>query len=309
VGTGFHPELSGRENVFLSGVILGMKRAEIVKKFDEIVEFSGVEEFIDMPVKRYSSGMQVRLAFSVACHFEPEILLLDEVLAVGDAEFQEKSYQKMQAVVREGRTVVLVTHDLKAVRALCNSSLLLNKGSVVCFGPVNEALAHYQEGLDAGQSTNPASESRKIDEARLSGVRILSGGGREGAVASADPFTAEVQLFTETRLDGSLINLLIEDLSGEILSDIRTDYQDLRPTFQQGYHKLLVELPALHLSSGKYRLRFRISALDEPVPIWVDSEQKIFEVSGGPKTLGVVNPPVTWRLSGTAHPESVLRPH
>jgi len=120
VGTGFHPELTGRENILLNGTILGMRRAEITRRFDEIVEFAGVEKFLDTPVKRYSSGMQVRLGFAVAAHLEPEILLVDEVLAVGDAEFQQKCLGKMRDVTREGRTVVFVSHNLAAVRALCS---------------------------------------------------------------------------------------------------------------------------------------------------------------------------------------------
>jgi lipopolysaccharide transport system ATP-binding protein len=143
VGTGFHPELTGRENIFLNGTILGMRRAEIVRRFDEIVEFSGVERFLDTPVKRYSSGMQVRLAFAVAAHLEPEILLVDEVLAVGDAEFQEKSLGKMRDVTREGRTVVFVSHNLAAVRSLCTRALLLEQGRLLFDGDTDEAVQRY----------------------------------------------------------------------------------------------------------------------------------------------------------------------
>src|ERR1700723_3333596 len=130
VGTGFHPELSGRENVFLNGAILGMSRVEIARKFDEIVEFSGVEAFIDTPVKRYSSGMQTRLAFSVAAHLDPEILIIDEVLAVGDAEFQKKCLGKMRDVTSDGRTVVFVSHSIVAVLDLCTRCVFLDKGKV-----------------------------------------------------------------------------------------------------------------------------------------------------------------------------------
>src|SRR5690348_14743315 len=143
VGTGFHPELTGRENIMLNGTILGMRRAEIVRRFDEIVEFSGAQKFLDTPVKRYSSGMQVRLAFAVAAHLEPEILLVDEVLAVGDAEFQQKCLGKMRDVTREGRTVVFVSHNLAAVRALCPRSLVLQKGRLVFDGATEEAVHRY----------------------------------------------------------------------------------------------------------------------------------------------------------------------
>jgi len=144
VGTGFHPELSGRENVFLNGAILGMTRAEIKKKFDEIVDFSGVERYIDTPVKRYSSGMYVRLAFGVAAHLESEILIVDEVLAVGDAEFQKKCLGKMKDVsTKEGRTVLFVSHNLGAIKGLCDRSLLLEKGNTQIIGQTNDVINYY----------------------------------------------------------------------------------------------------------------------------------------------------------------------
>jgi lipopolysaccharide transport system ATP-binding protein len=143
VGTGFHPELTGRENIMLNGTILGMRRAEIVRRFDEIVEFAGVQKFLDTPVKRYSSGMQVRLAFAVAAHLEPEILLVDEVLAVGDAEFQQKCLGKMRDVTREGRTVIFVSHNLAAVRSLCKRALVLSKGRLVFDGATEDAVHRY----------------------------------------------------------------------------------------------------------------------------------------------------------------------
>ena len=143
VGTGFHPELTGRENVYLNGSILGMRRSEIARRFNEIVEFSGVEAFLDTPVKRYSSGMQVRLAFAVAAHLQPEILLIDEVLAVGDAEFQKKCLGKMEEVTKEGRTVIFVSHNMAAVRSLCPRSLVLEHGRVVFDGPTDEAVHQY----------------------------------------------------------------------------------------------------------------------------------------------------------------------
>jgi homopolymeric O-antigen transport system ATP-binding protein len=158
VGTGFHPELTGRENIFLNGAILGMGRAEIKRKFDQIVDFSEVEKFLDTPVKRYSSGMYVRLAFSVAAHLEPDILIVDEVLAVGDASFQKKCLGKMGDVGRDGRTVLFVSHNMSAVRQLCERGIILDAGSKVFDGPVSKAIEHYQErvlgGVDGGDG-NP----------------------------------------------------------------------------------------------------------------------------------------------------------
>jgi ABC-type polysaccharide/polyol phosphate transport system, ATPase component len=150
VGTGFHPELTGRENIFLNGAILGMSRAEIRKKFDEIVAFSEVEQFLDTPVKRYSSGMYVRLAFAVAAHLEPEILIVDEVLAVGDAQFQQKCLGKMQSVATAGRTVLLVSHNMTSVLSLCTSCCLLERGRLSRFEVPEQAVNHYHESGNRG---------------------------------------------------------------------------------------------------------------------------------------------------------------
>ncbi len=144
VGTGFHPELTGRENVYLNGTLLGMSRQEVKVKFDEIVDFSGVEKFIDTPVKHYSSGMYVRLAFAVAAHLEPEILIIDEVLAVGDAEFQKKCLGKMQDVAQQGRTVIFVSHNMPSVKALCNKGIVMQKGELVFNGEIQDAIDFYQ---------------------------------------------------------------------------------------------------------------------------------------------------------------------
>ena len=152
VGTGFHPELTGRENIYLNGAILGMRREEIRRRFDEIVAFAEVERFLDTPVKRYSSGMSVRLAFAVAAHLEPEILLVDEVLSVGDASFQRRSLAKMSEVAREGRTVIVVSHNLGVVRALCDRGILLEKGSVVTDAPIGEAIDAYLTRLERAAS-------------------------------------------------------------------------------------------------------------------------------------------------------------
>ncbi|MGA2411238.1 MAG: ABC transporter ATP-binding protein, partial [Candidatus Binataceae bacterium] len=152
VGTGFHPELTGRDNIFLNGSILGMRRSEIVTKFDEIVDFAGVEKFIDTPVKRYSSGMYVRLAFAVAAHLQPEIMLIDEVLAVGDAEFQKKCLGKMGDVARAGRTIVFISHNMTAVEALCNNCALLRGGTIVAGGTPHEVIAGYMAAMTELQS-------------------------------------------------------------------------------------------------------------------------------------------------------------
>jgi lipopolysaccharide transport system ATP-binding protein len=175
VGTGFHPELTGRENVFLNGSVLGMKRREIAGKLDEIVDFSGIERFIDTPVKRYSSGMYVRLAFAVAAHLEPEILLVDEVLAVGDAEFQRRCLGRMQDFGASGRTVLFVSHNMQAVARLCERTILLDGGQVVQDGPSPDVVASY---LQAGHGTGSYREWRELeswgdDIGRLRWVRVV----------------------------------------------------------------------------------------------------------------------------------------
>lgn len=162
VGTGFHPELSGRENVYLNGAVLGMRQAEVRRKFDEIVAFAGVEKFLDTPVKRYSSGMYVRLAFAVAAHLEPEILIVDEVLAVGDSEFQKKCLDKMREVTDGGRTVLFVSHNLSAVAALCNRAIYLKAGKLLMTGESNDVIARYQSDVahhDEEPVSNPAFRS------------------------------------------------------------------------------------------------------------------------------------------------------
>ena len=153
VGTGFHPELTGRENVYLNGTVLGMTRKEVSNKFDEIIEFSGVETFIDTPVKRYSSGMQVRLAFAVAAHLEPEILLVDEVLAVGDAEFQKRCLGKMKDTANAGKTVIFVSHNMTSISRLCDRAILLENGNLVEDGLSSEVISHYLHKPDSGKNS------------------------------------------------------------------------------------------------------------------------------------------------------------
>src|SRR3954447_16168063 len=202
VGIGFHPELSGRENIYLNGAILGMGRQEIRARFDEIVEFAEISRFLDTPVKRYSSGMSVRLAFAVAAHLEPEILLVDEVLAVGDASFQRKSLGKMNEVAREGRTVVFVSHNLAIIQALCTRGILLERGEVVTDAPVTEAIDSYLRTLEQAASQDLLERSDRDSRAwkemlvrRLALVDVQSG--LADAVVAGRPVRFELEL-TET---------------------------------------------------------------------------------------------------------------
>lgn len=177
VGTGFHPELTGRENVYLNGTILGMSRKEIDRKFDEIVDFSGVEKFIDTPVKRYSSGMYVRLAFAVAAHLDPEILVVDEVLAVGDAEFQKKCLGKMSDVAQEGRTVLFVSHNMGAIRSLCSKAIYFDVGNIADIGETNDVVSSYLvKVIDYGKSENPVVIENRMRTKGTGEVRVIEVG-------------------------------------------------------------------------------------------------------------------------------------
>jgi lipopolysaccharide transport system ATP-binding protein len=196
VGTGFHPELTGRENIFLNGSILGMSKADIMRKFDEIVDFSEVEKFLDTPVKRYSSGMYVRLAFAVAAHLDPEILVVDEVLAVGDAQFQKKCLGKMEGVAKEGRTVLFVSHNMGAINSLCGKGILLNKGMIVSEGKASMVVDHYMEydqDMNAERSWDGMESAPGDDFIKLKSVKIISEGKVAGSVSSSETTTIEVE--------------------------------------------------------------------------------------------------------------------
>lgn len=197
VGTGFHPELTGRENVYLNGTILGMRKREVDKKFDEIVGFSGVEKFIDTPVKRYSSGMKIRLGFSVAAHLEPDILVIDEVLAVGDADFQKKCLHKMEDVGRDGRTVLFVSHNMSAVTRLCGRSLLIEGGRLVDDGPSDSIVKKYlcsDLGTTAAREWHDPATAPGGESARLRAVRVRSEDGLiTDTVDIRKPFTIEME--------------------------------------------------------------------------------------------------------------------
>ncbi|MEO8324332.1 MAG: ABC transporter ATP-binding protein [Nitrospirota bacterium] len=197
VGTGFHPELTGRENVYLNGTILGMRKKEIERKFDEIVDFSGVEKFIDTPVKRYSSGMKVRLAFAVAAHLEPEILVIDEVLAVGDARFQKKCLNKMKDVGQQGRTVLFVSHILPAVTRLCSRTILLNAGKVQVDGPTHDVICEYlnsETGAQAERRWGDLKEAPGDEAVRLCGIRVR---GNDGYVSETVDISEPLQIEIE----------------------------------------------------------------------------------------------------------------
>jgi lipopolysaccharide transport system ATP-binding protein len=227
VGTGFHPELTGRDNIFLNGAILGMKKTEIARKFDEIVAFAEVEKFIDTPVKRYSSGMYVRLAFAVAAHMQPAILLVDEVLAVGDIAFQRKCLGKMGNVARQGRTVVFVSHNMAAINALCSRCVILNAGEVEFDGPTKSATErYYAESLRMVSSSDLSASARDgTGKARFTSIHVqpLDAEGQELEVAYPGcDLSIGIQLRCESTFDHATVALVFYDSNGYRIIDANT---------------------------------------------------------------------------------------
>jgi lipopolysaccharide transport system ATP-binding protein len=263
VGTGFHPELTGRENVFLNGAILGMTKAEITRKFDEIVAFAEVEKFIDTPVKRYSSGMYVRLAFAVAAHLEPEILIVDEVLAVGDHEFQKKCLGKMRDVRSEGRTVLFVSHNMTAVNNLCTRSILLNKGKIVADGPSSDVTREYLRSASFQGESHWKFEAKPGKGTQVREVMILDPDGepREGYELTR-PITVRMRYNFAEAMRGVTVGLaVISEDNGETyisLSDTELDLSRLEER-AAGDYVAEVQIPSNLLNTGQYSLRIGIS--------------------------------------------------
>jgi lipopolysaccharide transport system ATP-binding protein len=228
VGTGFHPELTGRENIFLNGAVLGMKRTEIERKFDEIVAFSEIEKFIDTPVKRYSSGMYMRLAFAVSAHLEPEILVVDEVLAVGDAEFQRKCLGKMSDVASEGRTVIFVSHNMSAIQRLTHECIILDKGSMVMRAPTAKAVDYYLTN-DLSSSGERIYTTEEIPSSahpfKPVAVRVKNKAGcTTDSLLSVEPLTIEVEYELETDITGLRVGIYLMTSQGDyIFTSFDTD--------------------------------------------------------------------------------------
>ena len=253
VGTGFHPELTGRENVFLNGGILGMSRHQIRAKFDEIVAFSEVEKFIDTPVKRYSSGMFVRLAFAVAAHLEPEILIIDEVLAVGDINFQRKCLGKMEDVAREGRTVIFVSHNTGAVAELCTRAILLEGGKKIADGPVSRVLDEYAELMSVtGGSHAPLERDPRLD-ASIVGVQMREpGGSARGTFDLSEPIEIAVRFDVSSRLHGYQLTVGLLRNGVRIIHTFDTDELTEIPARDPGQYEACWRVPAMTLKAGRY---------------------------------------------------------
>lgn len=259
VGTGFHPELTGRENIYLNGTILGMTKAEIDLKFEEIVEFSGVKRFIDTPVKFYSSGMRVRLAFSVAAHLEPEILLIDEVLSVGDAAFQKKSLGKMEEVSKEGRTVIFVSHNMGAVRSLCSRGLLLENGTLTKDGDVDQVINYYLSNKDvstAGRLGWTEADAPQVKELILFGIELLSETGEVKTTFQIDEgFEIRVRYEIKEEVRNLRLYLRLKTTMGET---VFATYEDttIREGFNRkpGKYTAICKIPPNLLNDLTYRI-------------------------------------------------------
>jgi lipopolysaccharide transport system ATP-binding protein len=289
VGTGFHPELSGRENIFLNGSILGMSKQEIVRKFDEIVAFAEVEKFLDTPVKRYSSGMYVRLAFAVAAHLEPEILIVDEVLAVGDLQFQKKCLSKMEDISQgEGRTILFVSHNMDAVQKLCNKGILLQKGKLMDSGDINSVIRNY---LSHSESSGSFTIKAQEGPGHVYHVRIED---ESGNILNEIPVGKKWRLRVSFQINKEqehfIIGIGLQTLFGLPIRTCWASPQHIKP----GKYEAVFENYDLHLSSGQYKIVVGLSDnqrtyqyLDNEVYIYIseiseyDEEHKLVNKASG----------------------------
>jgi lipopolysaccharide transport system ATP-binding protein len=311
VGTGFHPELTGRENIYMNGAILGMKRAEIERKFDEMVEFSEVTQFIDTPVKRYSSGMYLRLAFAVAAHLEPEILVVDEVLAVGDAEFQRKCLGKMSDVAQQGRTVLFVSHNMSAILRLTHEAIVMNKGRMIMRGPTQEAVDYYLSSgqAQAGERIWDADEASAASAPfRPVSLRVKDRRGKVvDTVRSIEPVTVEFEYCLDAPLTGLRVGLYLSTMRGEyVLTSFDTDEPKMYDQFgarKAGRYVSRCELPADLFNEGRYGLGVNASSFGVR-RYFMDENALAFnvDISGAPGTqwaeprVGPVRPRLEWKI-------------
>lgn len=297
VGTGFHQELTGRENVFLNGAILGMRREEIARKFEEIVEFAEVGKFIDTPVKHYSSGMHLRLAFSVAAHLEPEILLVDEVLAVGDAAFQKKCLGKMEDVASHGRTVLFVSHNLAAVKELCQIGIVLDEGRLDYHGPAVQGLARYGQLISVGEasawSNNRGTHWRD--------VQINSRyGGQATVIRTGEEFCAAARLELRSGMARSYFFCIINDATGNQVIHQRIEAAQLGyRSLSAGTYRVRADFPPLWLAPGVYTAYFKfIGYRADGVQETHLSERALLDVSSSEEGISrsALTPPLKWEM-------------
>ncbi|HEX3281322.1 MAG TPA: ABC transporter ATP-binding protein [Pyrinomonadaceae bacterium] len=312
VGTGFHSELTGRENIFLNGAILGMSKREIEAKFDEIVAFAETEAFLDTPVKRYSSGMIVRLAFAVAAHLEPEILIIDEVLAVGDFAFQKKCLGKMNEVAKHGRTVLFVSHDISAVNALCQRVILLNEGSILKSGPTEEVTRYY---LDSANKLYSPINWVPVDNAtggeiELNSVAVEQAGEATSVVSCRDPFSLKLEYDVKRAIRGSRFFLILRNSKGELVFTT-SDYDIPTPeaiTRQTGRFVSKIEVPGGLLKTGSYLGTIGVDIANDRVVFAADDALQfdVFEPKDDTQAerhnrVGVIAPLLEWETTRTGN--------
>jgi len=265
VGTGFHPELTGRENIYLSGAILGMQKSEIQLKFDEIVFFAGVQRFIETPLKHFSTGMQMRLAFAVAAHLEPEILLVDEVLAVGDLEFQKKCLGKMQEVSRSGRTIVFVSHQMNQIRRLCERVIWIDAGQIHKAGPANEIVGSYESEMSSGAIHVSQNGDRRALKARFIRWAIHDQSlNQPNILASVGPVKIGFSVTLNTQLRMGHHGIVLYNSEGNLLWGTAVNNLEL----PAGTHTLVHELPYLPLRPGPYVWRVTLHDENELLDDW-----------------------------------------
>jgi lipopolysaccharide transport system ATP-binding protein len=300
VGTGFHPELTGRENIYLNGAILGMRRAETQRQFDAMVAFAEVEKFIDTPVKHYSTGMYLRLAFSVAAHVEPEILLVDEVLAVGDIAFQKKCLGKMEEVAAHGRTVLFVSHNMGAIKELCQSCIVISNGRVDFHGPVALGLNHYTQSMLEPQANEALARDTGWRQVRINGQN----GGTSKSVQTGQPFFVEAELELLDNFEKVRLYCLVDDSSGNGLVHNFVDSNDLeRTALRAGKYQIRAEIPPLWLMPNVYTLYFKLHGrTDSGEEARYLSERVILDVAdqtkqSAGKIKATLIPPISWSIN------------
>jgi lipopolysaccharide transport system ATP-binding protein len=294
VGTGFHPELTGRENVFLNGAILGMARHDIARRFDEIVAFADVERFVDTQVKHYSSGMALRLAFAVAAHLEPEILLVDEVLAVGDAAFQRKCLGKMEDVAAGGRTVLFVSHNLSAIKELSQTSLVLSRGRVAFRGSIVEGISQYTREVVA--TNTAAATGGGWSHLTPHGVEADAG----WAIRPGEPFTLSARLtLCDPTVNGKVF-FLLHDASGAMVVHNRIEVASLGATTLDGAtHRFSLTIPPLWLAPGLYAVHLKFMGLTSSGDAVKHlSERQLLDVRGWTESTskGLLTPECRWGI-------------
>ena len=264
VGTGFHPELTGRENIYLNGAILGMSRAEIREKFDKIVAFAEVEKFVDTPVKRYSSGMYVRLAFAVAAHLEPEILIVDEVLAVGDVEFQKKCLGKMQDVAGQDRTILFVSHNMAAVAALTHTAIVLHAGRVALIGPTAEAMKTYSALAAASTSSRNRESWGRGQHTCVRAARLLNDDGvPTDQYIAGMPFKVEIEVETDGSRSLSCELLIVDQANTRIALAALHNFEGSTLPAVRGVYRLVMSFAPLHLAAGRYAIDVLTSIVNQ----------------------------------------------